>query len=200
MRPDGVVVDAPRLDDPPDLGEGGEDALVQALVAQLAVEAFDEGVLHRLARRDVVSLDALPGRPAQHGLAIAVTHSRSRIILSPGRQKVRHRRQAPAVEVVDYVEEAKPPAVGKLVADEVERPTLVRAPLNSSTAPAHALEARHNGQDRNDPMDVRDQISSSGHTGRRTFLNGYLFQSNEVMPPESTYISRRLIFSKSARK
>ena len=77
---------------------------------------------------------------------------------------------AGGVEVVDYVEEAKPPAVGKLVADEVERPTLVRAPLNSSTALAHTLEAQHNGRDKNDPKDVRDQISSSGHTGRRTFL------------------------------
>ena len=79
-------------------------------------------------------------------------------------------RQALAVEVVDYVEQAKPPAVGKLVTGDVERPTLIQAPLNSSTALAHTLEAQHNGRDKNDPKDVRDQISSSGHTGRRTFL------------------------------
>ena len=38
MWPYGVVVGAPRLDDPPDLGECGEDALVQALVAEPAVD------------------------------------------------------------------------------------------------------------------------------------------------------------------
>ena len=65
----GVVVDAPRLDDPPDLGDRGEDVLVEALVTEPAVEAFDEGILHRLARGDVVPLDAPLGRPAQHGIA-----------------------------------------------------------------------------------------------------------------------------------
>ncbi len=36
--------------------------LVQALVPQLAVEALHEAVLLRLARRDVVPFDAVPGR------------------------------------------------------------------------------------------------------------------------------------------
>ncbi|ESZ54411.1 hypothetical protein X729_28500 [Mesorhizobium sp. L103C131B0] len=33
--------------------ERGEQRLVQQFVAQAAVEALDEGILHRLARRDV---------------------------------------------------------------------------------------------------------------------------------------------------
>lgn len=39
-------------------GQRGEQRLVQYLIPQLAVEALDEGVLHRLARRDVGLGDA----------------------------------------------------------------------------------------------------------------------------------------------
>jgi hypothetical protein len=45
VRLDVVVVDAPALDDGAGLGQDGEDLLVQALVAEPAVEAFDEAVL-----------------------------------------------------------------------------------------------------------------------------------------------------------
>lgn len=69
MRPDRVVVDAPGLDDPPSLGECREDVLVEAFVAHPAIEALDDAVLHGLSGRDVVPLDALLGRPAQHGIA-----------------------------------------------------------------------------------------------------------------------------------
>ena len=51
MGPDAVVVEAPPFDDDPGLGERGEGLLVEALVAQTTVEAFDEAVLLGLARR-----------------------------------------------------------------------------------------------------------------------------------------------------
>ena len=54
VRPDEIVVEPPALDDGAGLGEAGEDLLVQALVAEPAVEALDEAVLLRLARGDVV--------------------------------------------------------------------------------------------------------------------------------------------------
>jgi hypothetical protein len=54
VRPLLVVVLVPRLDNGPGLGHRGEPVLVEALVPQLAVEALDEGVLHRLARLDEV--------------------------------------------------------------------------------------------------------------------------------------------------
>jgi hypothetical protein len=57
VRPDGVVVDAPLFDDPIGLAERREQVLVQALVAEPAIEAFDEGVLRRFARRDVVPFE-----------------------------------------------------------------------------------------------------------------------------------------------
>ena len=49
VRSDEVVVEPPALDDGAGLGEGGEDLLVEAFVAQPAVEALDEAVLLRLA-------------------------------------------------------------------------------------------------------------------------------------------------------
>src|SRR6266851_5502062 len=51
MRTDVIVVVPPGLDDLARLGESQEHVLVQALVAQPTVEAFDEHVLHRLASR-----------------------------------------------------------------------------------------------------------------------------------------------------
>lgn len=47
------------------LRQAREHVLVQALVTQLAVEAFDARVLLRLARLDVVPADPI-GRPPEH--------------------------------------------------------------------------------------------------------------------------------------
>ena len=49
-----VVVLAPDLDPFAGVGQAHEPVHVQALVAKLAVEALDEGVLHGLARLDEV--------------------------------------------------------------------------------------------------------------------------------------------------
>ena len=56
VRPDSVVVVAPEGDLSARVIQGVEDLLVQQLVAQAAVEAFDEGILLRLA-----GIDAVPG-------------------------------------------------------------------------------------------------------------------------------------------
>ena len=69
VRPDVVVVEPPALDHGAGLGEVGEDLFVQALVAQLAVEALGGAVLLRLARRDVAPVDAGSVGPFQHGSA-----------------------------------------------------------------------------------------------------------------------------------
>ena len=62
-----VVVEPPALDDSPGFWQGFEDLLVQAFVAQPAVEAFDEAVLLRLAGRDVVPIITGAVGPFQHG-------------------------------------------------------------------------------------------------------------------------------------
>jgi hypothetical protein len=54
MRPDEVVIVAPTGDDLPRFGQTEEHMLVQALVPQSAVEAFDESILHRFARLDIM--------------------------------------------------------------------------------------------------------------------------------------------------
>jgi len=64
MRSQVIVVVTPCLDGFARLGEGEEDVLVEAFVAEFAVEALDEGVLHGLARLDVVPVETTGG-PAQ---------------------------------------------------------------------------------------------------------------------------------------
>src|SRR5690606_36246723 len=52
VRTLGVVLEAPTLDNRTGVGQVHKPMLVQAFVAQPAVEALDVGVLHRLARAD----------------------------------------------------------------------------------------------------------------------------------------------------
>ena len=54
-----VVIIAPVGQEAPGVGEPQEPVLIQALVPQLPVEAFDVAVLRRLARLDEVQLDAV---------------------------------------------------------------------------------------------------------------------------------------------
>lgn len=49
-----VVVAPPCFDDGACFGKVAEEVFVQAFVAKPAVEGLDEGVLHRLARRNVM--------------------------------------------------------------------------------------------------------------------------------------------------
>ena len=58
MRPVVIVVVTPALDDLAGMAVAAEAVLVQAFVAQPAIEALNEAVLHRLARGDVMPLDA----------------------------------------------------------------------------------------------------------------------------------------------
>jgi hypothetical protein len=68
MRPLAVVVAPPCFDDAARLAEAGEQVLVETLVTQPPDEALDEAVLLRLARRDVVPLQAALLLPAQDGI------------------------------------------------------------------------------------------------------------------------------------
>lgn len=83
VRPDMMVVDAPALDDGAGFGQGVEDLLVQALVAEPAVEAFDEAILLGFARRNVMpghvsAVGPFKDRTAGHlGPIVADDHSRT---------------------------------------------------------------------------------------------------------------------------
>jgi hypothetical protein len=90
-------------------GRGTKQMLVQAFVVEPAVEALDEPVLLRLARRDVVPCDTTLRLPAQHGVGdqlgavVADDHRRTAVQrndlveLTPDAQPrhrgVRHKRQ-----------------------------------------------------------------------------------------------------------
>ena len=50
VRSDGVVVDTPCLDRAPGVGQIDEPVFIQTGIPELAVEAFDQRVLDRLAR------------------------------------------------------------------------------------------------------------------------------------------------------
>src|SRR3954451_10558052 len=68
VRSVGIVVDPPCFDDLTRLFEITEQVLVEALVAQPAVEALHEAILHRFARRDVVPFDVVLLLPSQDGI------------------------------------------------------------------------------------------------------------------------------------
>ena len=64
VRASFVVVNAPGRNDGPSLRQRSEPVLVQALVAELAVEALHVRVLRRLAGLDEAQLDATLRRGA----------------------------------------------------------------------------------------------------------------------------------------
>jgi hypothetical protein len=64
-----VVIGLPASERDAGLGQRREQGLVQQFVPQSAVEALDEGILHGLARRDVMPCDAALIGPLQDGVA-----------------------------------------------------------------------------------------------------------------------------------
>jgi hypothetical protein len=143
VRPGGVVVDPPGFDDLDGLLQGGEQGLIEAFVAQPAVERFDEAVLRRFAGCDVVPFDAVLLLPAEHGvrseLAAIGADDHAGIAPESGNavqlagdpqireRGVRERSQAFAAEVIDHDQDAEASAVNQCVGDEVERPALVHS-------------------------------------------------------------------------
>src|SRR5208283_4736466 len=137
-----VIVPPPLLDDLPGIADGNEPVLVQALVAELAVEALDIAVLHRFSRLDEVLLhpfgeaplvqrtpgelravvgadlpwsSALADQPLQHP-----HHARSR------QRGVHLNRQALTRVVIHHVQRAQLASRAERVGHEVQRPHLVR--------------------------------------------------------------------------
>jgi len=117
--------------------------LVETFVPEATIQALDEPVLHRLARRNVVPLDLAILLPLQDcprcqlGAVVADDHERpaakgdERIELAgdplAGERGVDDECQAFAGEVVDHDQHTKAPSVDQLVGDEVQAPALVRA-------------------------------------------------------------------------
>ena len=69
MRADAViVVRAPVFDEESGFGQGAKPMLVEAVIAEGAIEALDEGVLHRFARLDMMETNARSAAPRGGGL------------------------------------------------------------------------------------------------------------------------------------
>ena len=88
MWADFVVMCAPLIDSPSGFGEIREPVQVQALISEFPIEAFDEGILGRLAGLDEMQLDATALAPKEHLLAgelgaiVANDHPRQSTALS----------------------------------------------------------------------------------------------------------------------
>jgi hypothetical protein len=123
---DVVVVESPALDHGSGPRQVDADLMVQALIAQLAVEAPHKAVLLQLSRRDVIPVDAGAINPFQHGsarhLSPVVADDCDRLA-TPGDQAVRvtghaltadrgvhEYHQGPAREVVHDAQDSEAPA------------------------------------------------------------------------------------------
>src|SRR5215207_3179347 len=153
-----VVVEPPSLDDAAHLGQAAEPALVEALLAEAAVEALDRGVLHGLSRIDEEQLHAVLVSPAVEVTTAqlrSIVHNQHVGVAAFAGDVLQHRdhplarqrevgedRRALARAVVLQVGGAEPAAVGEAVLGEVERPALVggdRAPRDRQHAAEPAL-------------------------------------------------------------
>ena len=92
MGPDVVVVIAPEGQLAAGIGQAVEDLLVQAFVAQAAVEALDVAILLRLARINVVPLDLVVVRPLQDRL------TGCRVAVKCGTRKSKNQRSGVAIK------------------------------------------------------------------------------------------------------
>ena len=139
VRPVGVVLDPPGLDEDLGLEQGGELLDVEQLVADAAVEGLDEGVLPRRAGLDVGGPDAgqaavVAQRPGDHLGAVVHPQVPGRAAdgdqgrddgddLVGGAGRPDPHRQRLAGVLVDDVQRLQPAPVGGLVELEVDAPT-----------------------------------------------------------------------------
>ena len=141
MRPDGIVMPAPALDDDLRLAQRVEDLAVEQLVAEPGIEALDIAILPGAARRDVGGLGPDRRDPLLDGLGDelrAVVGADVAGHAAQDEQVGQHvddvdglelasdaDRQALVRELVDDVEHAELPSVMRAVLDEVVGPDVV---------------------------------------------------------------------------
>ena len=139
----GVVVDPPCFDDFAGFGQASKQMLVEAFIAQPAVEGLDETILGGLTRCDVVPFDPVLLLPFEHGArgqlgaVIADDHARSPTHLddpvefardtNAGDGVIGDEGQAFPAEVIDHGEDAESAATSERIGHKVDGPALVRA-------------------------------------------------------------------------
>ena len=136
-----IVVRAPVFDEESGFGEGGKPMLVEAVIAEGAIEALDEGVLHRFARLHMMQSNAGALSPEVEGFAgelRAIVHgddlrktTRESQALEngndggPANGGVDMDGQTLAGEVIDERQAAEAATGGQLVVDKVHRPAFI---------------------------------------------------------------------------
>ncbi len=141
MRSIFVVVLLPCSNCRAGLPKRREQRLVETFIAEAAVEALDEAVLHGLARRDVVPIDAGVLTPLQDRhrceLGAVVRDNGDRLSAMSdngiklasdalaGQRCVGDKGETLAGGVVDDRQNPEPSSVGESVADEVQAPALI---------------------------------------------------------------------------
>jgi hypothetical protein len=137
MWPGVVVISAPGFEYGACMSERSEQRLIEKLVTQTADEGFDEGVLYRLARGDVMPVDLAVVGPLQDGVAgqLGTVVADDGLRSAVGDQKpvelagdpdtgdrgIGNQRQALTGAVVDHDQDAHAAAVDELIGGEVRR-------------------------------------------------------------------------------
>ena len=130
-----IVIGDPVRDLFPSVIEPEKHRLVQQFVPHATVEALAKAVLHGLFRRDEMPDDLVLLRPGKHGVrrelgsVVRDDHAGRASPRDQRRQLARHaaarnrgigdRRQAFARDVIDNVQNAKPPTAEQLVVDKI---------------------------------------------------------------------------------
>lgn len=151
VRPDGVVVAVPGRQRCASVSQRGEQRVVEAAIAQVAVEALHEGILRRLAGCDVRPLDLPFLRPSHDGgrdeLGVivadtqewfaALTHQRLQPAYDTGagQWRVCHQGWALLAEVIDRRQDTEASVTGNGVGHEDRR-------SGAGLAPAAPLSVR----------------------------------------------------------
>ena len=157
VGPHGVVVDAPRFNPAPGLGEIDEPLFIQARIPEFAIEALHQGVLTRLPRLDKPEPDPRALRPEEEGLASelwpVIQHNglgpaplESQVIQKPadafpGNRHVHELADAFPAVIVHDVQNAQTPTRGSLIRHEIHRPALVQALQTRERHPVAGREA-----------------------------------------------------------
>lgn len=113
------------------MGQGREEGFIQELVSQPPIEAFDESVLDRLARRDVMPIHFGPVRPLQDRVAgeltaiVADDHLRFATRLDnpvkltgnpeTGKRRIGDESEAFPRAIVDDRQNPEPASIGELI-------------------------------------------------------------------------------------
>jgi hypothetical protein len=164
MRPDVVVVVAPEGQFAADICQAVEDLLIEAFVAQAAIERFDVAILLRLSGVDVMPLDAVRGGSLQDRLAgelgAVATDYAGGFSIDPD-ESVQLSRDSGARDagvgnqakvftatIVVHGKDTELPAGPEGVRQKVQRPALVRAQwdrhrCSTATSPFAATTTAH---------------------------------------------------------